>query len=739
MELSWRGRSHARARAVSWEVEPFAVNGTNATGPAPENATTTTTTLPAWSEWRGDESIGHPSSSFNAGSSLGVALHGWLHLEEWFFSDGRSSNVAAGLTDENGVSFPPMFPDQKSLGFAWASEGDLVNKLVKHYGTRTAAHSFAAHRAQYVTDDDLLEIASKGIELVRIPMSWSLFARDPATVARGAERVLIDPVYPDRLFVNMAGADLDHVIERCRNAGLKVLIDLHNMPGGAAAGSYNGVFPHPPLMFSRDDLSRTGLLVVRNMLKWFKALPVESRLAVHGIQLLNEPGHALQEQRGNILRWLASAIQMYKEEIINERGISDAERVPFLYVNLIETMGLNVADMAAWMRSQFTVKELETWAVLDVHHYFAWSYNGCDTGCSFGCGDRPSVISQRVGEEAGAWAAALRESAKKFGVQHVAVSEWSLATFYDSTRSCRDKEILDIMFERQEEAFRGAGIQSFFWGWKMPYGGSHVKAWSLKDYLTGHKEAVPPHEIVPQGFTLQNTLALPEGATKEDEERLIRAYSQFPDATAGDAKDSPDTLKIQASDMVKLLQQVAQNTQNTQNTASVGNNVHRKFGGAVSAEAAADDYLRASSKLKEMIDLGEYSDDDDTEVVLVRRARSADATTRIPDQAPIRVDGQKPDAQPEVNVSSVSENTTSSVGASAAIEGTFDSLIDTSKIRPPSPPPAPPIPSPPPPGPPSKRVVEAQRSAANALSELDLSTSSPDVSDETELLASLAL
>lgn len=341
------------------------------------------------------------------------------------------------------------------------------------------------------------------------------------------------------------------------------------------------------------------------------------------------------------------------------------------------------------------------------------------------------MISQRIGEEVGTWAAALRESAKKFGVQHVAVSEWSLATFADSSRSCRDKEILDIMFERQEEAFRGAGIQSFFWGWKMPYGGTHVKSWSLKDYLTGHKEPLPRHEIVPQGFTLQNTLQLPEGSTKEDEERLIRAYSQFPDAAAGDAKDAPDTLKIQASDMVKLLQQVAQNTQNE---ASVGKSVHRKFGGAVSAEAAADDYLRASSKLKEIIDLGEYSDDEDTEVVLQRRARSADASTPIPSQDPTRADVQKPDAASEVNVTAVSEKT-SSVGASAAVEGTFDSLLDTSKIQPPSPPP---MPSPPPPIPPSNRVLKAQQLAANTLSELDLSSRSPDVSDETELLASLA-
>ena len=681
----------------------------------------------SYSAWEGEETKTHPSSTFDAGRSTGVALHGWLHLEEWFFAQGASHDVSADRRDENGVCFPPMFPDAASLGFTWSSEGDLVNKLVKHFGAKSAVTSFSAHRAQYVTDEDLLEIASQGIEMVRLPLSWSIFARDPATVPRGGERILVDPVYPDRLFVNMAGADLDAVIERIRNAGLKVLIDLHNMPGGAAAGTYNGVFPHPPMMFARDDLSRTGLLIVRNMLNWFKSLPEDSRLAVHGITLLNEPGHNLPAQRSKVLRWLAKAVQTYKDEIVND-GVPDGERVPYLYVNLIETLDLNVADMAAWMRSQFTVKELESWAVLDVHHYFAWSYTGCmggtNAGCAFSCDDKPSVVAQKVGERAGEWAGTFRAAAQTYGVQNLAVSEWSLATFSDSSRSCSNREVLDIMFEHQEQAYRGAGIQSFFWGWKMPHGGSHIKAWSLSDYLAGRSASErKQHALVPHGYSIEDTLELPQGASKEDAARLIRAYSQFPDKPAED-KDSPDTMKIQTKEMLKLLSAVA-----GQSTAAVGESDHarhRRSRGGPSAADATENYLRASSKLKSIIDTDAYDDDDnddDKEIIVVRHSHASDVE-KTPVGDPIRLD--LPSPPPSPNVTAPADVALAAAQPSPSPEpvddGSIDSLLDPAKDVPPPPPAPPPMPPPPPPMPPPKSVLRAQQRAAETLSDLSLTS-----------------
>ena len=686
----------------------------------------------SWGTWKGEDTVEHPHVAFDAGKTTGVALHGWLQLEEWYFSQGSSHAVDAGRRDENGICFPPMFPDAKSLGFSWASEGDLVNKLVKHYGAKAAVSAFAAHRAKYITDEDLMEISSQGIELVRLPLTWSVFARDPSTVPRGGERILVDPVYPDRLFVNMAGADLDAVIERIRNAGLKVLIDLHNMPGGAASGTYNGVFPHPPMMFAREDLQRTGLAVVRNMLDWYKKLPEESRMAVHGITLLNEPGHKLPHQRTKVLGWLAKAVQMYKDEVVNAAGVAAAERVPFLYVNMIETLDLNVADMAAWMRSQFTVRELEEWAVLDVHHYFAWSYTGCiggsNSGCSFSCDDRPSVVAQNIGEHAGDWAGTLRAAAETYGVKNLAVSEWSLATFSDSSRSCSNREVLDIMFEHQEQAYRGAGIQGFFWGWKMPHGGSHVKAWSLSDYLAESADDKFEHALIPHGYELEDTLQLPEGATKEDEERLIRAYSQFPSETKPKKdEDGPGMLKIHTSDVLKLLSAAAGRAQNPSfDSPEVGRRVY-------DADVATEEFRLASSRLRKMVDVDAYDDDDD-DAETEESARHAlldddddDVDERLKRRTKRAADADEDDKKTK---KTSSHESAASTGSEEGSDEGVGSLIDPAKAVPPPPPaaPSPPPPSPPrPPRPPSRAAIRASEEASDILSDMELSSSDVDV------------
>ena len=698
---------------------------------APHHRNTPSPKVSSWGTWKGEDTVEHPHVAFDAGKTTGVALHGWLQLEEWYFSQGSSHAVDAGRRDENGICFPPMFPDAKSLGFSWASEGDLVNKLVKHYGAKAAVSAFAAHRAKYITDEDLMEISSQGIELVRLPLTWSVFARDPSTVPRGGERILVDPVYPDRLFVNMAGADLDAVIERIRNAGLKVLIDLHNMPGGAASGTYNGVFPHPPMMFAREDLQRTGLAVVRNMLDWYKKLPEESRMAVHGITLLNEPGHKLPHQRTKVLGWLAKAVQMYKDEVVNT-GVASAERVPFLYVNMIETLDLNVADMAAWMRSQFTVRELEEWAVLDVHHYFAWSYTGCiggsNSGCSFSCDDRPSVVAQNIGEHAGDWAGTLRAAAETYGVKNLAVSEWSLATFSDSSRSCSNREVLDIMFEHQEQAYRGAGIQGFFWGWKMPHGGSHVKAWSLSDYLAESADDKFEHALIPHGYELEDTLQLPEGATKEDEERLIRAYSQFPSETKPKKdEDGPGMLKIHTSDVLKLLSAAAGRAQNPSfDSPEVG---RREY----DVDMATEEFRLASSRLRKMVDVDAYDDDEETEETAGHALLDDDDVDERLKRRAVSTRHADSDEVGEKTKKTSSHKPTASTGSEEGSDEGVGALIDPAKAVPPPPPsaPSPPPPSPPrPPRPPSRASIRASEEASDILSDMELSSSDVDVPDK---------
>ena len=72
-----------------------------------------------------------------------------------------------------------------------------------------------------------------------------------------------------------------------------------------------------------------------------------------------------------------------------------ASAAPKLYVQLISTC-VSDAAILEFMLGAFTADELATWAVLDLHHYYAWSWtvSGCvpdgdgdTTGCGYECGE----------------------------------------------------------------------------------------------------------------------------------------------------------------------------------------------------------------------------------------------------------------------------------------------------------------------------------------------------------------
>ena len=143
--------------------------------------------------------------------------------------------------------------------------------------------------------------------------------------------------------------------------------------------------------------------------------------------------------------------------------------------------------MIKLMTSTFSKEELNSWAILDVHHYFAWGgSSGCTNGCSYKCSDSSTEEGMNkindivVSEASSSHAWLITQS----DVPQIACSEYSLATFCNSNDACRSKNILKLMYDSQHEGFENQGlVAAFFWTWKMPYGGSHEASWSFKHYL----------------------------------------------------------------------------------------------------------------------------------------------------------------------------------------------------------------------------------------------------------------
>ena len=113
---------------------------------------------------------------------------------------------------------PPKVPE--GFGEFWFAEGDLINKLVDKYGEAVAIETIEAHRASYITDDDMALMAANGIEQVRLPIGWWAFADE--SYGTNASVVIADPAHADRKFVTIPTATLAATIDAFASHGLKV-------------------------------------------------------------------------------------------------------------------------------------------------------------------------------------------------------------------------------------------------------------------------------------------------------------------------------------------------------------------------------------------------------------------------------------------------------------------------------------------------------------------------------------
>ena len=412
----------------------------------------------------------------------GVALNGWLHLEEWFFANGETTIVDSPLGAKQGRVLPPFFNSTEGLGFEWSSEGDLVAQLAKRYGNARTVKIMNAYRSSWLTKQDLARLREIGFESLRIPVTWATFLGSE----RQPSRVIADPVYDDRALVSVDQMALTNVFRIIhRETGARVVIDMHSMPGGSSQGTYNGVFPHPPAFWNEgnEKVRELGLQSLHRMFKWYNSLRESDKNFVEGFTLLNEPAHLLPAKKDVMLEWMGKAIYAYRH-VVARRREHKGLRVPRLYVNLIDTSGVRVTEFGDLMRKWFDREELRQWAVLDTHFYLAWGMNGCAEGCAWSCRDTTQQISERTRAALAGQLGALKRTAGTQGVHNFAVGEWSLATHHDSAKGCDNPRVKEAVYRGQLRALNVTDTPSFFWGWKMPNAGKHEAFWSMDHFQT---------------------------------------------------------------------------------------------------------------------------------------------------------------------------------------------------------------------------------------------------------------
>jgi hypothetical protein len=472
----------------------------------------------------------------------GVNLGGLFVLEDWFFSSQQLGHfVSTPCTyEDTGIASSQIFAQSTDVPeFTWTSETNLIQQLQQRgYGDTQVAALFQSHRAGYLRDrtnqvDDLnatfARLAELGIRNVRLPVTWAItypdrsYTIDPGrgrakvTVPATTDVVLIqDPFYPELKWASIPVADILRVLQAASRHGVKILIDVHAFPGGSSDGTYNGIWPLQPSFWNTGDgddgplYQQNFRTIVGNLIAWAESLyslPDRSYAdGLGGLTAMNEPAHLMGipaarcsdgswgiSSYEDVLATLALAVEDFRGSSLPGRGVK-------LYMNVIETMFPTsmtsdqiYAALGDWWRGVTSDGERHAWAVLDIHHYFAWdpSCNNCLTDFV-----EDDVVVQAGFDEmrscSAAWYLTIRQNLGLDADDLFATTEFSAGANSDTWQSCASgvaqpasprnhAAYRNAVLEYQVEDAQQAGIDAFFWTWTIPYNANYQNEWALED------------------------------------------------------------------------------------------------------------------------------------------------------------------------------------------------------------------------------------------------------------------
>ena len=164
----------------------------------------------------------------------GINLGNWLVLEKWMS--------------------PEVFAQTDAEDEVW------LNRKLE---SEELARRMKKHREEYITEKDFELIASKGMNLVRIPIPYFIFG-DVAPFQGCVE-------YLDRAFI------------WAKNTGLRILIDLHTVPDGQNGYDNSGITGVCKWCKNPSNVEYTLLILERLAKRYCE------KKALYGIEVVNEP------------------------------------------------------------------------------------------------------------------------------------------------------------------------------------------------------------------------------------------------------------------------------------------------------------------------------------------------------------------------------------------------------------------------------------------------------------------
>ena len=161
-------------------------------------------------------------------------------------------------------------PEGYMFGFSRTNSAWMIDLMIKQAaGPDFAAEFWKVFKDNYITRDDILFIKQQGANTIRLPFNYKLFT---------------DEDYMGNMTDDGEGfRHIDNVVEWCREAGLYLILDMHDCPGGQTGDNIDDGHGYPWL-FESEQSQQLYCSIWKRIADRYKDEPV-----ILGYELANEP------------------------------------------------------------------------------------------------------------------------------------------------------------------------------------------------------------------------------------------------------------------------------------------------------------------------------------------------------------------------------------------------------------------------------------------------------------------
>jgi hypothetical protein len=205
---------------------------------------------------------------FASGSAV-AASRNFIHAEGTHLVDAQGEVFAVKGINLGNWLVPEGYMFRFMRKRAPSEIADVIEALV---GPEDAARFWSEFHDRYITQADIRFIKAAGFNTVRVPVHWRLFVEPGDATDGSADR-----------FEGQGWALLDRLVQWCREANLRVIIDLHAAPGGQTGVNHDDGTGFPLTFYVPRDRQLT-IALWRALAAHYRDEP-----AILGYDLLNEP------------------------------------------------------------------------------------------------------------------------------------------------------------------------------------------------------------------------------------------------------------------------------------------------------------------------------------------------------------------------------------------------------------------------------------------------------------------